>query len=281
MQPAIGMTLLWLLFIGTHVGLGTAAVRRRAVARLGEWTFTLLFSLVAAVLFTWAVWFYADHRAEGWAGLALGGSPLVRGGLMMAIVLGIVLATASFESYSRSPYSLFSGRSGAPRGIERITRHPFFAGVVLVFGAHALLAGRLIGTIFALGFVCLAVFGAWHQDRKYLARKGEAYAAYLRVTSTVPFGAILAGRQQFVWRELPARALAGGVAVAVALRAVHDSILTTHGMWFSAAVVGGAALITLETWLRVRRQAAKSPGSVAAEPQTGDQPLRADGVSHG
>src|SRR4030095_11369959 len=96
------------------------------------------------------------------------------------------------------------------RGIEKITRHPFFAGVGLFALAHALLATRLAGTVFFGGLLLLVVVGSWHQDRKLLARRGAPYAAYLANTSAVPFAAVLSGRQQLNWSDVAARGVALG-----------------------------------------------------------------------
>jgi uncharacterized membrane protein len=247
---------LWLVFIATHIGLATQSVRARLVARLGDWGFNLMYSGIAGVCFAAVVCYYAAHRVGGLPGLALGHVVLVRGVLMGVIVLGVVIATASFASYGRSPYAVLSGRAvRGPYGLERITRHPFFAGVTLIALAHVLLAQWLIGTVFGLGLAALATVGSYHQDRKLLARKGPPYAEYLRVTSAVPFAAIAAGRQQLVWRELPVTALGLGVAVAVALRLVHGLLFASGGFWFVAVVLGSVALLTLQAW-----QAAGRPG---------------------
>src|SRR5204862_1709 len=110
----------------------------------------------------------------------------------------------------------------------------------LVFGGtHIGLATRrvrvgLVSRLGARGVVALA--GAWHQDRKLLRQRGEPYAAYLEATSTVPFGAIVAGRQRLAWSELPAGALALGVVLAVVLRTVHGSIFAHGGAWVIAVV---------------------------------------------
>jgi len=80
------------------------------------------------------------------------------------------------------------------------------------------------------------------------------YAEYLAATSAVPFAAIASGRQRFVLREISAWTVVIGVAVAVALRLAHDDIFARHGLWFLAAVFAGAALSTLQSWRRARRQ---------------------------
>src|SRR5262249_51093083 len=118
------------------------------------------------------------------------------------------------------------GHAGA-RGLERITRHPFFVGVAIAAAAHALLATRLVGTVFSLRLRGRSLVGAWHQDRKLLARRGRPFADFLAVTSVVPFAAILSGRQRLVARELPWGTLVVTLLVVGGLRAVHESIFAS------------------------------------------------------
>src|SRR5437016_3092708 len=157
--------------------------------------------------------------------------------------------------------ALFHQAVRAPRGIERVTRHALFVGVALLGAAHALLATRLVGTVLMGGLAVVAGAGAWHQDRKLLRQRGEPYAAYLEATSAVPFGAIVAGRQRLAWSELPAGALALGVVLSVVLRTVHGSIFAHGGGWVIAVVVGGAALLGVQSARRVRRRPLPSDGS--------------------
>jgi len=262
MEPAVGMALLWLVFGGAHVGLTTRRARSALVARLGEGGFTAAFSAVASVSFAAAITYYAAHRAEGAAGPGLGSVPVLRSALIAAIVAGIVLLSAGSVAYPGSPYDQFSGRVRAPRGVERITRHPFFTGLAFFAVAHALLATRLIGTVTFGAFALLALGGARHQDAKLLARRGEAYADYLATTSVLPFAAVLSGRQRLVWRELPLGAVAAGVVIAVALRAVHHAIFAHGGAWVIASVVGGAGLFTWAAWRRAQRVGTVRPRPV-------------------
>ena len=118
-----------------------------------------------------------------------------------------------------------------------------------------LLAPHLIGAVFASGFAALGLVGSWHQDRKLLRLRGEPYAAYVAATSTIPFAAILGGRQRLALRELPLRALAVGVVVAAVLRAGHDSIFANGGFWLLAIVLGGAGVQMVQGWRRGRRAA--------------------------
>src|SRR5437763_14823526 len=120
MEPALAVALLWLVFGGLHVGLATRRVRAALVARLGEVGFTAFFSVVATAFFTLLVRYYAGHRLEGSAGVALGHVTAVRWALLAVIVVGVVLAMVSLVPYPVSPLALFTARVGAQRGPVRI-----------------------------------------------------------------------------------------------------------------------------------------------------------------
>jgi uncharacterized membrane protein len=264
MQPAAAVALLWIVFAGTHVGLAIGPIRGAIVARLGETGFRAVFSVVAVASFTALVTYYAAHRFDGAAGLDLARHPAVRAVLLPAVFAGVVLML--LMDYPRSPTALFDQPIGTPRGLERITRHPFFAGAALLGMAHALLASRLVGTVFFAGLAALAIAGSRHQDRKLLARRGPPYGEYLAATSAIPFAAILAGRQCLPRREIPLPMLAVAVGLAVLLRAVHGSILARGGVWLVGAVVLGAAVSTLRAWRRSRRLGAALRPAFQAAP---------------
>jgi uncharacterized membrane protein len=269
MDAVLVTAVLWMLFLGTHIGLATRRVRAALVARLGAHGFTVVYFLIAVGTFAALVAYYAGHRFVGPPGLALGAYALVRWSLMAVIVAGIALAAAGLAAYPRTPMALFDQRVAAPRGVERITRHSFFVGTALLALAHVVLAPRLIGTVFAAGLATLALAGAWHQDRKLLARRGESYRAYLDATSLLPFVAIAAGRQRLVAAELPLGAMAWGCAAAVALRLGHDHIFAGGGAWLIGALVVGAVLATVQSWRRARRHAAVAPAPLRAHAGAG------------
>src|SRR5215471_834299 len=117
MDPSLGVVLLALAFVGSHLGLASHPVRSRLIARFGERNFRSIFSGVAAISFALLAVWYADHRTEGPPGLAIA-------------VLGVVLIIGGFASYSGGPYDLVDpGTMRPPRGLERVTRHPFLMGV--------------------------------------------------------------------------------------------------------------------------------------------------------
>ena len=244
MEASISVGLLWTLFALTHVGLATTPIRRRLVARLGEPGFTFAYSLVAVLGFALVVAVYATQRFEGLRGPSLGALAVLRWMLLAVIAIGVSLMTGSFATYHRSPYTILGHeRFVPPRGLERVTRHPFFAGLALFALAHALLATHLVGTVFVAGFAVVAVVGSWHQDRKLLSRLGSAFEARLRETSAIPFAAIVVGRQRLVWSELPLGAMALGLALTLGLRAAHDGIFAWSGAPFVLSTAGAAAVI--------------------------------------
>jgi uncharacterized membrane protein len=261
MDPVLRVALAFALFAVAHVGLASSAVRQPLVARLGRWGFTVCFSLVAWLTFGLAVSTYAAHAHEGPAGLGLGAHAAARFVLVAAIAAGSMLMAGAFAGYARSPYSFGGEPVREPRGLERVTRHPFFVGVALLGGAHALLATRLVGAVLMGSLALFALVGAWFQDRKLLALRGAPYAAYLAASSTLPFAAIAAGRQRLAASELPYGMLGLGLALAWLLRGVHAQLFDHGGAYVIAAVVIGPLVILFGEWRRERRS--RRPASTA------------------
>ena len=67
----------------------------------------------------------------------------------------------------------------------------------------------------------LGIFGTWHIERRRQARHGEAWTAYARETSIVPFAAILHGTQHLSLREIGWPRVLGGLAVWAGLLLTH------------------------------------------------------------
>ncbi len=245
MRPAVLVLLGFLLFFGSHVGLATAPVRGRLVARLGEQRFVHFFSVVATA--TFAIWLAitAAVRHEGVAGLGVASLPGVLSLALAAVTSGFALAAGSLAGYARSPMALFSNPLGEVRGVARISRHGFFMGVAAFALGHVLLVPTLAGVVFFGGLAVHAIVGALHQDRKLSRKLGAPYDAYCAQTSIVPFAAILGGRQPLAWREQPWLAFAVGLLLAWGLRQIHTHLFAHSGLWIAGAVAGGGAIATL------------------------------------
>lgn len=145
MLIVVAVASLWILFFATHVGLATSPVRGWLVERYGEKGFTVFFSVVAAVCFIALVAGYSAVRGEGPPGLALGRFEALRVLLLGVIGLGFALAGPALWRYPSSNYAMGRGGVREARGMDRITRHPFFVGLALLGIAHVFLAQRLGG----------------------------------------------------------------------------------------------------------------------------------------
>ena len=86
---------------------------------------------------------------------------------------------------------------------------------------HLIANGDLAGLIMFGAFGALAGIGTVLIDRKYALRRGADWQAFAGATSNLPFAAIAAGRQRFVFAEIGWWRLALGIALYLALLALH------------------------------------------------------------
>jgi uncharacterized membrane protein len=243
MEPALLVLATWLVFFGTHLGLASEPIRGALLRQLGNRGFFALFYAVSAVTFTIWVAVTAVVRLEGVPGLALGGHVVIRTAAIAVIITGLSLSAGGLASYPSSPMARPSHPVREPRGAERITRHPFFAGLALFALGHVLIAPTLAASVFFGGLAFQSVVGAAHQDRKLALRLGRPYRGYVARTSAVPFAAILSGRQRLAVREQPWIAYAAGAFLGIALRLAHAHLFDHGGLWIVAAVLGSTAYL--------------------------------------
>jgi len=242
---------LWLLFGGTHVGLTMRPVRERLVRRLGEGGFVFGYSVVAIITFAALVHYVAQHRiAEPQAPLLVT-IPPVRGALIALSVAGFSLFITAVLVYPRLPMATFRHRVVPARGVQQVTRHPFFSGIAIWAAAHALLAPAPAPFVFFVGAVVLSLVGGLHQDRRLIEEMGEPYRSYVASTSFWPLVALLAKRQKMSWREQPWFAYGLGIGTSLALYEVHANILSHGGAYVIGLVSVGSIIAILNS--RARR----------------------------
>jgi uncharacterized membrane protein len=243
-------------FFVTHIGMATAPVRGPLVRRLGEDAFIGLYTLIASALWAVLVYVYAVHRYDAPAGLALADHRIARGALYAVGLAGMALMVGAFapRGYWQSPMMVLVGKVREPFGLERITRHPFFAGLVLFSAAHVLLARHLTGAIFFGGLILVSVIGSAHQARKLRRRHGPSYDDFLAASSAIPFAAIIAGRQRLAARELPWLLMIVGIGAGIGLHALHPDVLAHRGLAVIVAVVAASWLIGARAVLARRSQ---------------------------
>lgn len=110
-----------------------------------------------------------------------------------------------------------------PRGVLRITRHPFLWSVVLWAVAHVLVNPDPGSFLFFGSLGLTALRGGFDIDRKRRRTNPVEYAALEAVTSNLPFQALAQGRNRLVAREL-ALPLLLGIALALGTIALHPRV---------------------------------------------------------
>ncbi len=253
MGPGWITALWWALFGGTHVLLTTTRMRARLVRRLGETGFVVVYSVLAIATFAGLVRYVAGHLVDDAHATFVTTLPPVRGALFALSVVGFTILVAGVLIYPRLPMSVFRHRIVPARGIQQITRHPFFSGVALWAAAHALLSVHPATFVFFLGFVVLSIVGGLHQDRRLIAELGEKYRAYVASTSFWPFVAVVTKRQRIRWAEQPWLAYAIGLGVSIGLSKVHAHIFDRAGGYIIGALAVGSVVAIVNSKARARQ----------------------------
>ena len=266
MTAVVMVLLAWLLFGGSHLLLSTPMVRNSVSNRLGASRFVVFYTLIAAVTISLLIVAVARYGGVGLAGPNLAAVPPARWLLGGIAFVGAALTIAGLLGYARSPMAVLALRWRAseearekplPPGsvVERITRHPFFVGIALLMGAHALLASKLVGTLYFGGFVLLALIGIPMQDHKLRERHGELYGQYMANTSAMPFAA--AGRASDIGDSGADRiwpALLAAIAGAIILALLHPLWQLGYGASFAALVLVGGLIAVARQLQKGRAQ---------------------------
>ncbi len=211
------------LFVVGHLGLSAAPVRRRLVARLGEWPFRGLYSVVAIALLVWMVVAYGAAPAD-----PLWVPPIaMRHVALTVMAVACVFVVAAYAT----PNPTMLGRDTAtvaaagPVGIFKVTRHPAMWGAALWGVSHLLANGDGATLILSAAITVLALAGAAHLDARKRAEAGEAWTAYAAGTSFVPLAALIAGRTRVTWAEIGWWRIALGLALYAVLLWAHEPVI--------------------------------------------------------
>ncbi len=195
----LSLVLAALFFAGIHLGIAGTALRGKLVAAVGLKPYMAGFSIASAAGILWLARAYdaAPYIAtwgvpEWWKPAAI----LLMLPASLLVVIGLM---------TPNPTSL--GQEGRladpPKGILRVTRHPFLTGVVLWAAVHIAANGDGASLIFFGCFAVVAAAGTVSIDSKRRSHMGAtAWEPFAERTSIVPFAAILAGRNGLRWREI-------------------------------------------------------------------------------
>jgi uncharacterized membrane protein len=114
----------------------------------------------------------------------------------------------------------------APRGIVRITRHPFLVGVAIWAGVHLVGNGDWASLLLFAALAVVSVAGTVSIDAKRRRVLGDAkWDRFASRTSIVPFAAILAGRNSLSVGELTLWRPAAGAFAYVLMLGGHAHLI--------------------------------------------------------
>jgi uncharacterized membrane protein len=217
MDPIAHLTVATLAFLGTHF-VSSTPLRAALAGVIGERGYLAVYSIAAFATLGWMIWAYGRAPLQ-----PLWQVPGLR--LWPAVVMPFALILAASALMTRNPTAI--GQAGAmkagepARGIIRVTRHPLMWGIMLWGAVHLLARGDLASLVFFGGFVALAGLGTLLIDARKRASLGEDWRRFAAVTSNLPFGAIVGGRNRFVLGEIGWQRIGVGLALYVLLLLAH------------------------------------------------------------
>ena len=211
------------LFLGLHILISGTAARGIIVARIGERPYRGLFSLASLGALVWLVWAYGRaERIELWDAGA--------GARHLALVVmpfAFILLFAAFTTRNPTMVGMEGAAASdkAAGGILAITRHPFLWAVVLWALSHLLANGDGASLVLFGTLLMVALAGPVLIDRKRARADGQSWERFVRLTSNVPFAALLARRTRLSLGQIGWWRIAGGLALYAAALLAHGPVI--------------------------------------------------------
>ncbi|MGF1453957.1 MAG: NnrU family protein [Alphaproteobacteria bacterium] len=221
-------------FVGIHWGISGTRLRDVLVRRFGEGPYMAAYSVASLALIVWVARAYnsavvSPDNAFLW--MAPGALYHLGGLVMLLATLFVVIGitTPSVTMVQAGPTAV---PKPMPKGIQRMTRHPFLWGVALWAAFHLIVNGDVASLVLFGGFLVLTVRGTWSIDAKRAKSMGPAWALYAQKTSNIPFAAILKGKSplglgEIAWWQW------------LAALAIFFALFYGHGYLFGVSPVPG------------------------------------------
>lgn len=206
-------------FVLLHLLVSGTRLRRMITGTIGEGPYMGLFALASLAGLVWLGFAYAHARGGADDRTFWTITPMTRHIALGLVLIGFLLLVPGL--LTRNPTSVRQESAvkdpDAVQGMLRITRHPFLWGVAFWAAAHLLVNGDAASLVLFGSLLLLALAGPPSIDAKRARRLGLQWEAFKARTSSIPFAAIVQGRQSLKlgeigwWRLLLALVLYGVV----------------------------------------------------------------------
>ena len=187
---------IWILI---HRLISGGAGRKLLVAYMGERPYRLSFALLSIACLAGLAHAYANVKPEG---IAIAPWLVSIVGLIQLLAAMLIVAGLSMRNPATAGMGNAAGEPNIVRGMLRVTRHPFLWGILLWSAGHLLVRHDPAAIMFFGSIGAVALMGTWSIDRKRRRALGAPWSDFSRKTSSIPFLAIVTGRQPFVLREI-------------------------------------------------------------------------------
>lgn len=191
------------VFLGIHLLISGTRLRDAITGVIGENPYLGVFSLASLGAIVWLVISYNGAQAGddpmlyvSWIGARHLAIPVVLIAFLLAVPGLLLPNPTSLKQESAA------AKEGTVKGVLRITRHPFLWGVAIWSAFHLSANGDEASVIFFGTFFLISFLGTFSIDAKRRRKMGDAWSAFARQTSNVPFAAIAAGRNRLNVGEL-------------------------------------------------------------------------------
>jgi uncharacterized membrane protein len=193
------------LVIASHVLPSAPGMRERLISTFGRFGFYAGYSLISLLTLGLLVWAYRSAGPQPWLYAPYpGGRVLALATMLLATFLLTARLTARAEP-------------DRPVGVYRVTAVPGSLGVLLWALVHLLNLGEARAVVVFSGLALMTLSAL--VKNLLLASPGYREVGWL------PFGAIAAGRQTFVWREIGWWRLGVALLVYAGLLYLHPIVI--------------------------------------------------------
>jgi uncharacterized membrane protein len=217
----LSLILAAIFFTAIHLGIAGTRLRTRVVAAVGERPFSALFSLASIGGLAWLIIAYARAPYLPTWGQLLWWSPVMVALMLPATALVVMgLSTPNPTAVAQEKHL-----GAPPRGILRVTRHPFLTGVGLWALLHLIGNGDWASLVLFGALAIVALAGTVSIDAKRRRAAGGTWERFAAETSILPFAAIAAGRNRFSAGEIGLSRWAASLLVYILLLGGHGPVI--------------------------------------------------------